>query len=294
VTLLAATTCLLGCNVTFLRLARLPGRVAEHRGIRYRPSSSNPKHQLDIFAPENARGAPVVHFVHGGYWVGGDKDYHTWLTGLYGSVGRSLAARGLVTVIQSYRLVPEVTFEQLQDDVMAGLRWTEEHVGDYGGDPTKIVMMGHSAGGHLVALAGADDSVHTRRGMNPDAVRGYIPISAVWDVGDMHATQNAAFHERVTYRVFGRDPATWARSSPLERLVAKPRHPFLIMIGDRDYPYLIPQAERARAKLITLGAEPRFHTARGNDHDAMVLAFASRDDNLSQPIVDFVRLVTAP
>jgi acetyl esterase/lipase len=67
-----------------------------------------------------------------------------------------------------------------------GLRWTEEHAADYGGDPGRVFMMGHSAGGHLVALAGADD------GMDPGAVRGYIAMSAVWDLADMQATQDAA------------------------------------------------------------------------------------------------------
>jgi acetyl esterase/lipase len=274
-------------DVTSLRLASPTRQIVESRDIVYRSGSTNPKHRLDVFAPEGARMAPVVHFVHGGYWVGGDKDYHAWATSLYASVGRALAAHGVVAVVQSYRLVPEVPFADLVDDVMAGLKWTEENAAAYGGDPSRLFTMGHSAGGHLVALAAADDTVHTSRGMDPAAVRGTIAISAVWDIEDMHATQDEAFQERVTYPVFGHDPATWAGASPLAKLHAPARR-FLVMHGEKDYPYLIPQADKARARLTSLGAEPAWYVAPGNDHDAMVLRFGTRDDNMIGPILEFV------
>jgi acetyl esterase/lipase len=149
-------------------------------------------------------------------------------------------------------------------------------------------MMGHSAGGHLVAFAGADESVHTRRDMDPDAVRGYIAISAIWDVADMHGAQDGAFRERVTYRVFGRDPAAWVRVSPMNKLHPRMK-PFLIMVGDHDYSYLIRQASMARDRLSALGARPAFYVAKGNDHDRMVLAFGALGDNMSDAVVAFVR-----
>jgi acetyl esterase/lipase len=275
-------------DLTFLRLSPIDRPIVVARDVVYRPGSTNPKHRLDVFAPKDAHLAPVIHFVHGGYWVGGDKDYRAWVTSLYASVGRALAARGIVTVVQSYRLVPEASFEDLLDDVMAGLRWTEEHASEYGGDPRQIFTMGHSAGGHLVALAAADDSLHTSRGMDPSLVRGTIAVSAVWDLVDMHATQDAAFQERVTYPVFGHDPARWERFSPLLRLKAPVRR-FLIVNGTRDYPYLLPQAERANIRLKELGGAPEVYLAQGNDHDAMVLKIGARDDNVTDVIARFVR-----
>lgn len=274
-------------DTTVLRLRKQGGEIVVTRDIAYRAGSANPKHRLDVYQPKNARNAPIVLFVHGGYWVAGDKDFHRTLTGLYGTVGEALAAQGVVTVVQSYRLVPEGTIEDLVDDVMSALRWTEEHAAEYGGDPARLFVMGHSAGGHVTALIGSDDTLHTQRKMNPDAVRGYIPLSAVWDIADMHATQDAAFQERVTYPVFGHDPARWAAYSPLEKL-GKGSRPFLIVIGERDYPYLIPQAERARAKLVAAGQTPGWHVAGGNDHDAMVLRFGTKGDNLTPAIVAFV------
>src|SRR2546426_1080074 len=75
-----------------------------------------------------------------------------------------------------------------------------------------------AAGGHLVALVGADDSPHTSRGMDPRAVAGYIPISAVWDVAAMEGELGPAQNEKVTYAVFGRDRERWAARSPLSKL----------------------------------------------------------------------------
>lgn len=274
---------------TRLRLAPRAAEITVTRDVVYRPGSTNPKHRLDVYAPKNAKGAPVVHFVHGGYWIAGDKDYYHALTGLYGTIGQALAARGIVTVVQSYRLVPEATIDDLLDDVMIALRWTEEHAGEHAGerDPAKVFMMGHSAGGHVVALIGSDDEQHARRGMNPALVRGYIPLSGIWDIAGMASTEGPAFNEKVTYPVFGREPARWAAYSPQTKLSATSR-PFLIAIGDHDYPYLIPQAERARARLIEVGAPPAWLVAKGNQHDGMVLRFGAKGDNLTDAVVAFV------
>ena len=67
--------------------AEPPGEVTVVRDVVYVATSKNPKHRLDVYAPKDARGAPVVHFVHGGYWVEGDKDFYAFVSGLYGSIG---------------------------------------------------------------------------------------------------------------------------------------------------------------------------------------------------------------
>lgn len=281
------TVVLANRDKTRLRLAYPPGEVVIARDLVYVPGSGNPKHRLDVYAPANAKQRPVVHFVHGGYWVEGDKDFHAAVTGLYGSIGVALAKRGIVTVVQSYRLSPEVPIAGIIDDVMAGLRWTEQHAGEHGGDPARIYMMGHSAGGHLVALAGSDESLHRSRGMDPRAVRGYIPLSAVWDIGGMAGAHDAAWNAKVTVPVFGADRAGWAERSPLDRLHAGMQS-FFIVVGEHDYPYLIPQANRARDRLRELGATVEHAVVPGNDHAAMVLRFGAKDDNVSDRVAAFV------
>lgn len=264
-------------GVTRLRLARPAAPVVATRGVVYVPGSPHPKHRLDVFAPSKAQGAPVVHFVHGGFWTEGDRSYHRLLTGLYASLGRALAAQGVVTVVQSYRLVPEVAYADVLGDVVLGLDWTARNVARHGGDPSRLFLMGHSAGGQLAATVALDDDLHRSR------VRGCIALSAIWDLEDLHAAEDEAFHRRVTYRVFGRDPERWRRHSPVRR-AADARMPFLLMVGERDYPYLVPQAVRAAAEL-----QAPLEIARGLDHDDMVLTFGTRGDPLTPRVSAFVR-----
>jgi acetyl esterase/lipase len=277
---------------TRLRLSYPPGEVTVARDVVYVAGSRHPKHRLDVYAPAGASGAPVIHFVHGGYWVEGDKDFLAAITALYGSVGVAMAKRGVVTVVQSYRLSPEVAIDAIVDDVMKGLRWTEEHAREHGGDPGRLFMMGHSAGAHLVALAGADEALHRSRGMDPRAVRAYIPLSAVWDVSGMHDAHDAAWNARVTLPVFGPDRARWAERSPLAILRAG-APPFLVLVGDRDFPYMIPQAERARDRMKELGVDVEHRVIPGNDHAGMVLKFGASDDNVSDVVAAYVERAPA-
>jgi acetyl esterase/lipase len=272
---------------TRLRLAQSESDVAVARDVVYVTGSSNPKHVLDVYSPKQGKDAPVIHFVHGGYWVEGDKDHYQLATGLYGSVGVALAKRGVVTVVQSYRLSPEVDITGIVDDVMAALRWTQAHAAEHGGDPKRIFMMGHSAGGHLVAMVGTNDALHGSRGMDPAAVRGYVPLSAVWDVSGMKREHGEEWNEGVTYRVFGREPTGWTTWSPLERLHAGVR-PFFVVIGEHDFPYMIPQAEQAKQKLEKLGAPVKYFLVPGASHADIVLRFGAKDDDITGPVVQFV------
>lgn len=243
----------------------------------YVPGSSHPKHRLDVYAP-TIDGAPFVHFVHGGYWTSGDKNGGGHGPGLYASIGEALAAAGIGSVIQSYRLAPEVGIVDMVDDIRAAIAWTVENVKRHRGDPERVFMMGHSAGGHLVALLGADPA---RR---PKGVRGYIPLSAIWDVADMHDRHPAGFNRSVTYPVFGESVDAFREHSPATYL-SDDTPPMLIAVGSRDFPYMIPQAETARAALT----DAELVTIAGNTHMDMVQRFGAPQDNMTPLVADFVR-----
>ncbi|MBX3226666.1 MAG: alpha/beta hydrolase [Labilithrix sp.] len=271
---------------TRLRLAYPAGEVTVTRDVTYVEGSTNPKHRLDVYAPKDARGAPVVHFVHGGYWKQGDKSYYALATGLYGSVGEALARRGIVTVVQSYRLTPEVAIDGILDDVLAAMRWTTAHAEEYGGDPKRLYTMGHSAGGHLVALIGTDEALARD-------VRGTIVLSGVWDVEHMSEDLSADFNAKVTHRTFGTDRAEWKKRSPIERLHPG-MAPYFVVVGERDYEYMIPQARRAREELTALGMPPKYVELRDTDHAGVVLAFGARNDPLSDEVAAFVSGPSTP
>ncbi len=248
------------------------------RDVAYLPGSTHDKHRLDIYAPAVGP-APFVHFVHGGYWISGDKNGGGHGAGLYASLGRALAARGIGCVVQSYRLAPEVGIQEMVSDVASAVAWSTANLAQFGGDPKRVFMMGHSAGGHLVALLAADPA---RR---PAGVRGTIAISAIWDVGDMAANNSAEFNSKVTYPVFGRNDHEAV--SPMHFLSAQ-TPPLLIAHGERDFRYLIPQAKRAHDRLHAKGHRARLVEVAGNDHMAMVRNFGSERDNMTPLVASFV------
>ncbi|MEO6013272.1 MAG: alpha/beta hydrolase, partial [Devosia sp.] len=112
-------------------------RVA--RGVPYGPHD---RQTVDIYAPRAGSGPwPVIYFLYGGSWNQGERGYYEF-------AGRALAAAGYVVVIADYRLVPEVEFPVFLDDCALGFAWAIEHARDYGGDPDRMVLMGHSAGAY--------------------------------------------------------------------------------------------------------------------------------------------------
>jgi acetyl esterase/lipase len=269
--------------MTRWRLSELPGEVESVRDLAYIEASAHAKHKLDVHRPQQRGEGAVVHFVHGGYWVEGDKDFHGWLTGLYGSIGVALAKRGVVTVIQNYRLAPDVGPEEMLSDVAAGLAWTFEHAADHGGDPSRVFMMGHSAGGHLVALHAAREA----KTASVPRLRGHVILSGVFDLQDMRAHKDAAFNAKVTDVVFGGAEMELARYSPLNAFGPKVG-PMLIMVGSRDEAYLIPQARRAHARLKALGQDAGWLELAGYTHQDMVLRFGTKTDPLSDAVLAFI------
>jgi acetyl esterase/lipase len=133
------------------------------------------RHKLDIYAPLGATGAfPVVVFFYGGNWTTGERAD-------YAFVGHALAARGMVAVIADYRLYPEVHYPGILEDAAQAVAWTLKHVAHYGGDPTRLFVLGHSAGAYNAAMIALDPSLLGRHGITPAALRGWIGLAGPYD-----------------------------------------------------------------------------------------------------------------
>lgn len=165
------------------------------------PYGEGPRQQLDVYAPTVPASGPrpVILFFYGGSWNSGARSG-------YAFVGRALAARGFVTVIPDYRLVPEVVYPGFVLDGASAVRWARAHARDYGGDGNRIVLMGHSAGAYIAATLAVDD-----RWLGPDraAIRGLAGLAGPYDF--------APFTVGASIQAFGawRNPAetqpvTWA------------------------------------------------------------------------------------
>ena len=122
--------------------------------------------RLDVSSPEGAKGAPVIVWFHGGGLTGGGKD-----------TPRELLESGAVVVGAGYRLSPEVKVETIIDDAACAVAWVFANIEKYGGDPDRIYISGHSAGGYLVSMIGLDKSRLARYGIDADRLRGIVPFS---------------------------------------------------------------------------------------------------------------------
>src|SRR5262249_20728636 len=128
--------------------------VERIRDITYFEVAKDPspeRHRLDVYRPKGKEGCPVLFFLHRGGWMIGQKDDYFGLYG-YGTIARCLAERGIVVVLPNYRLSPAVRHPEHIKDVARAFAWTYENVGQHGGNPKRIIVAGHSAGGHLAAL----------------------------------------------------------------------------------------------------------------------------------------------
>lgn len=178
--------------------AILPGATVATRA--YGPAGPQ---RLDVYAPPGARAAPVLVMVHGGAWRVGDKARAEVVANKL----RHWLPQGFVFVSANYRMLPEVMADAQADDVAAALRWVQAHAGEFGGDPRRIVLMGHSAGAHLAALLSAEPA----RVGRPWA--GTVVLdTAVLDVPTKMAARHAGFYDEA----FGTDPAYWRKTSPLD------------------------------------------------------------------------------
>lgn len=182
---------------------------------------------LDYWPAENGA-APLIIFVHGGGWKRGSKDNATGAE----KVGHYHALRYAFASI-NYRLVPDATVEQQAQDVADAVAFLRGKARTLGFDPDRIVLMGHSAGAHLVALVGTDMRYFARAGLQPDAVRGVIPLDgAAYDVPRQMA-EGGRFMAGTYEQAFGTDPARQKALSPTFH-AAQPNAPdFLILHVDR-------------------------------------------------------------
>jgi acetyl esterase/lipase len=132
---------------------------------------SLPRQKLDVYRPCNAKpNARVVIFFYGGEWESGQKaDYRF--------AGEAMTTQGFIAVLPDYRLYPSVTFPAFVNDGAQAVRWVHDHIADFGGDPSRIYLMGHSAGAHIAALLTLDGHYLKDVGLNRSDIRGTIGLA---------------------------------------------------------------------------------------------------------------------
>jgi len=199
----------------------LPRGASVERDIAY---GTDPAQQLDVYRPAAAKGAPVIFLAHGGGWNRGDKG------GLRAVKNKVIhwVGKGYVLVSINYRVLPQARPLEQADDVAKALAFVQSKAASWGGDPAKVVLVGHSAGAHLLSLMSADPTIATRVGALPWL--GTVAIdSAAFDVVRIMNERHFGLYDKA----FGADPAYWRDASPLHRLTAKLAAPLLAVCSSR-------------------------------------------------------------
>ena len=166
--LLAALT-LAGCTGLLNTMTPSGG----HRQATGVPYDTEHDLRLDIYTPANERNVPVVVFFHGGRWTQGAP-------GDYRFVGQALASRGFVAVVPEFRQYPGVRFPVFVHDGARAVRWTQQQIARYGGDPTKLFLMGHSSGAHIAAMLALNPEYLQSAGADRGSVRGMIGLAGAY------------------------------------------------------------------------------------------------------------------
>jgi arylformamidase len=208
--------------------------------------------RFNVFAPANAKSAPVLVFWHGGGWTNGYRDYANFMA-------RHVTALGFVLIAPSYRLAPNLIADSLEDSLNM-LRHVAERVGQWGGDAQRLYLSGHSAGGHLstlTALRSQDRLAGVGR------VCGALPISGIMDIH--HPSPAAGSLEERVYTMLLADAAHDALFSPMS-WTAGNSVPFVLTYGEHDSARVQSSNKRLAALLAAQGTLIASHVEAGHDH----------------------------
>ncbi|GAB7545151.1 alpha/beta hydrolase [Cupriavidus sp. 8B] len=234
------------------------------------------RHRLDVYgARSDGLPRPVLVYVHGGGFVAGDKGQAN--TPFYRNVGAWAAKSGLLGVTINYRLAPDSVWPAGRDDTLAAVAWLRDQVGQWGGDPNRIWLMGQSAGAVHVADAIAE---LTRVG-EQHRLAGALMLSGLYDL-------EALDHSPLEHAYFGTDTTRFAQQSSIRGL-AVTSLPCLYTVSELDPLRFQRQAAcLVEARLTERGEWPRMHFLAGHNHLSPVHTLGSGDDDVGPLLTRFI------
>jgi acetyl esterase/lipase len=232
---------------------------------------ADPAHErqvLDVYSRPDAKNLPVVFWIHGGGWVTGDK------ANVY-SKPKVFVDKGFVFVSTNYRLLPGVDMATIVRDVARSVRWVHDHIAEYGGDPKRLFIMGHSAGAQLAALVCTDDRYLKAEGLSLAIVKGCVPVDG--DTYDVPAIIATAETRRRVHGLpqlkyghrekFGNDPAKHRDFSAVTHVARDKGIPPFLILHVAEHPDTSAQAQRLGNVLRDAGVPATVFGARNTNHN---------------------------
>ena len=167
---------------------------------------------LDVYSPESKEDLPVLIYFHGGGLKRGNK-----------YIPEYLKEKGIIVVAVNYRFFPEVSVKEIIGDAAISVKWVYDHITKYGGNPNKIFLSGHSAGGYIISMLGLDASYLRSVGLDPNQIAGLIPLSG-------HTITHMTAREEMG---IGPLQPTIDQMAPLYH-VKENTPPYIMITGDRE------------------------------------------------------------
>ncbi len=248
---------------------------------RYGPHERN---RLDVFKPEGGAAGkrPVLLFVHGGGFTGGDKKVEG--EPFYHHLGAWAVDNGFVAVTMTYRLAPQHQWPAGAEDIAAAIRWVRANIAAEGGDPARIFLMGHSAGAAHAAGYVAQPRFHD--GGN-SGIAGAIFVAGLYGIADCAGMPPVEAY-------YGTDKAAYADRSSVPQIKSV-KTPIMVAVGEWEAPVFERQALAMIAALHERdGRLPRFARLYGHNHYSEIMAFGlDYGTDLARHILDFVNIDSA-
>ncbi|WP_332816826.1 alpha/beta hydrolase [Sphingopyxis sp.] len=247
------------------------------------PYGSGERNKLNIWVPTGTKKTdklPVLVFLYGGGWYSGARDD-------YGFAGRAFAKQGFIVVIPDYRIVPEGHWPDFLQDSAAAVAWAAAHIGDYGGDPERIALSGHSAGAYNAVMLALDPQWMKAAGSDASVIRGVAALSGPYDF--------------VPLEKGGRADVAMGDIRPIEQtqpisFVRADAPPLWLGHGTADTVVRVRNSQNLAAAMHKVGGAATLRTYDGLSHNDLIMALtgplAYKGPILSEA-TDFLRGATA-
>jgi arylformamidase len=247
------------------------------------------RHVLDIYAPRDAKGLPVVFWIHGGGWETGDKASVQIKPQVF-------VEKGFVFVSTNYRLLPSVDMGTIIRDVAKSMHWVHDHIAEQGGDPKRLLVMGHSAGAQLAALVCIDDRYLKAEGLSLADIKGCVPVDgdtydvpAIIETAETRRRVHGLPQPKIGHREkFGSDPAKHRDFSAVTHVARDKGIPPFLILHVAEHPDTSAQAQRLGNVLKEAGIAVKVFGARDTGHTKINEDLGLPDDPSTKALFEFV------
>ena len=265
---------------------------AQAQDIKRNIPYADPAHErqvLDVYSPAGAKNLPVVFWIHGGGWQAGDKTAVQIKPQVF-------VEKGFVFVSTNYRLLPNVEMGAIIRDIAQSIHWVHDHIAKHGGDPKRILVMGHSAGAQLAALICTDERYLKAEGLTLAITKGCVPVDgdtydipAIIETAEtrrrVHGQPQAKFGHR---EKFGITPEKHIDFSAITHVAKGKSIPPFLILHVADHPDNAAQAQRLGSVLKDAGLPATVFGAKDTNHTKINENLGVTDDPSTKALFDFV------